>query len=206
MPTTPLRRRAARIAAVTALTAALTPLTGLPSAGAVAPMAPGDNGTVKIHTAPWDGVRRTDYGDAIDEPRVCRFYLDLANFAGVGTVTWNIVPQPAVPSGATLNGTVSIDARTGVGHSEDLTLPDGQYRLTWEFTGATAPNRDKTFTVDCRASMSTPSPAPQGGPAAGGGGIARDQAFTTVAGAAAVGLTAVGGVMWFRLRRRSHGA
>lgn len=204
MPTTPLRRRAARIAAVTALTAALTPLTGLPSAGAVAPMAPGDNGTVKIHTAPWDGVRRTDYGDAIDEPRVCRFYLDLANFETVGTVTWNIVTQPTIPSGATLNGTVTLNR--GIGHSEDLTLPDGQYQLRWEFTGATAPNREKTFTVDCRASMSTPSPAPQGGPAAGGGGIARDQAFTTVAGAAAVGLTAVGGVMWFRLRRRSHGA
>ena len=51
MPTTPLPRRAARIAAVTALTAALTPLTGMPTSGA-APMAPGDNGTLKIHTAP----------------------------------------------------------------------------------------------------------------------------------------------------------
>ncbi|MFC8783742.1 hypothetical protein ACWD6Q_21120 [Streptomyces nigra] len=204
MPTTPLRRRAARIAAVTALTAALTPITGLPSAGAAAPMAPGDNGTLKVHTAPWDGVARTPYGDAIDEPRVCRFYLDAANFETVTAVTWNIVTAPTVPSGATLNGTLNL--RNGIGHTEDLTLPDGQYRLTWEFTGATATNREKTFTVDCRASMSTPSPAPQGGPAAGGGGIARDQAFTTVAGAAAVGLTAVGGVMWYRLRRRTHGA
>ncbi|EGX58379.1 hypothetical protein SZN_18106 [Streptomyces zinciresistens K42] len=205
MPTTLPRRAGVRIAAVTALTAALTPLSGLPTAGA-APMAPGDNGTLKVHTAPWDGVARTPYGDAIDEPRVCRFYLDAANFETVTAVTWNIVTEPAIPSGATLNGTLNLPAGTGAGHTEDLTLPDGRYRLTWNFTGATAPNREKTFTVDCRSSMSTPSPAPQGGPPAGGGGIARGEAFTTVAGAAAVGLTAVGGVMWFRLRRRSHGA
>lgn len=204
MPTTPLPRRAGvRIAAVTALTAALTPLSGLPTAGA-APMAPGDNGTVKIHTAPWDGVARTPYGDAIDEPRVCRFYLDAANFETITAVTWNIRTQPEVPSGATLRGTLNLAG--GIGHTEDLNLPDGQYRLAWSFAGMTGSEREKTFTVDCRSSMSTPSPGPQGGPPAGGGGIARDEAFTTVAGAGAVGLAAVGGVVWFRLRRRSHGA
>ncbi|GHH18507.1 hypothetical protein [Streptomyces lanatus] len=203
MPTTPLPRRVARIVAVTALTAALTPITGMPAAGA-APMAPGDNGTLKIHTAPWDGVARTSYGDAIDEPRVCRFYLDAANFETITAVTWNIRTQPQVPAGATLQGTLNLAG--GIGHTEDLNLPDGQYQLTWTFTGMTGGPREKNFTVDCRASMSTPSPAPQGGPPAGGGGIARGEAFTTVAGAGAVGLVAVGGVMWFRLRRRSHGA
>ncbi|MFJ8113008.1 hypothetical protein [Streptomyces sp. NPDC096132] len=47
---------------------------------------------------------------------------------------------------------------------------------------------------------------PHGGPPAGGGGLARDAAFGPVAGAAAVGVAAVGGVLWFRLRRRTHGA
>lgn len=203
MPTTPLPHRAGlRIAAVTALTAALAPLSGLP-AGA-APMAPGDNGTLKIHTAPWDGVPRTTYGDAIDEPRVCRFYLDAANFETVDAVNWRIETQPPVAGGATLRGTLNLPNDTGIGHTEDLNLPDGQYRLIWSFTGMTGAEREKTFTVDCRASMSTPGP--QGGPPAGGGGIARDEAFTTVAGAGAVGLAAVGGVIWFRLRRRTHGA
>ncbi|WP_340381847.1 hypothetical protein U5640_35400 [Streptomyces sp. SS7] len=47
---------------------------------------------------------------------------------------------------------------------------------------------------------------PHGGPPAGAGGLARDAAFGPVAGAAAVGVAAVGGVIWFRLRRRPHGA
>ncbi|MGW0877602.1 hypothetical protein ACWD3Z_45165 [Streptomyces sp. NPDC002740] len=49
---------------------------------------------------------------------------------------------------------------------------------------------------------------PEGGVHAGGGGLADpSQAFTPLAGAAAVGLVAVGGVAYFRLiRRRAHGA
>ncbi|WP_432195843.1 hypothetical protein [Streptomyces sp. bgisy027] len=199
MPTTSLPRRAGlRIAAVTALTAALTPLTGVPTAGAQ------ENATIKIHTAPWDGVARTPYGDAIDEPRVCRFYLDALNFEQVTTATYRIAAEP--PAGGAAGLTGSITLTNGAGHSADLTLPDGQYRLYWTYPGSTAPEREKSFTVDCRSSMSTPSPGPQGGPPAGGGGIARGEAFTTVAGAGIVGLAAVGGVMWFRLRRRTHGA
>ncbi|MGC9537884.1 hypothetical protein [Streptomyces sp. UG1] len=198
MPTTPLPRRAARIAAVTALTAALTPLTGVPTAGAQ------ENATIKIHTAPFDGVPRTPYGDAIDEPEVCRFYLDATNFETVTSATWNIATEPPVAGGAGLSGTITLSG--GAGHSADLTLPDGQYRLTWTYPGATGPERQKTFTVNCRHAMRTPPPTPQGGPPAGGGGIARGEAFTTVAGAGVVGLAAVGGVLWFRLRRRSHGA
>ncbi|MGW2048150.1 hypothetical protein ACWCPF_23650 [Streptomyces sp. NPDC001858] len=50
--------------------------------------------------------------------------------------------------------------------------------------------------------------APAGGVHAGGGGLADPaRAFTPLAGAAAVGLVAVGGVAYFRLtRRRTHGA
>ncbi|MEU1186585.1 hypothetical protein [Streptomyces sp. NPDC005859] len=49
---------------------------------------------------------------------------------------------------------------------------------------------------------------PEGGVHAGGGGLAdSSQAFTPLAGAAAVGLVAVGGFAYFRLiRRRTHGA
>ncbi|MGV9942144.1 hypothetical protein [Streptomyces sp. NPDC003401] len=50
--------------------------------------------------------------------------------------------------------------------------------------------------------------SPEGGVHAGGGGLVdTSQAFTPLAGAAAVGLAAVGGLAYFRLvRRRAHGA
>lgn len=47
-----------------------------------------------------------------------------------------------------------------------------------------------------------PDAGPNGGPSAGGGGLADPQEFAPVAGAAAVGLVAVGGVAYYRLRRR----
>ncbi|MFF1297727.1 MULTISPECIES: hypothetical protein [unclassified Streptomyces] len=203
MPTTSLARRAgARTAALAALTVALGPLSGTASAGAV-PLAPGDNGTVKIHTAPYDNVKRTPYGDPRDEPKVCKFYIDAANFDPGQEITWNIVTQPPVTNGATLSGELLLP--TGAGHTLDYTLPDGQYKLTWNITGGSGAGKHKVFKVDCVTPPSGPG-GPNGGPPAGGGGIARDQAFAPVAGAAAVGVAAAGGVVWFRLRRRPHGA
>lgn len=217
MPTTSLARRAgARTAALAALTVALGPLSGMSTAGA-APLAPGDNGTVKIHTAPYGTVKRTPYGDPRDEPKVCKFYIDAANFDRGQEVTWSIVTQPPVANGATLSGEISLP--TGAGHTQDYTLPDGQYKLTWNITGGSGAGKHKVFKVDCVTPPGgTGGPGggpggpgggpggPHGGPPAGGGGIARDQAFGPVAGAAAVGVAAVGGVVWFRLRRRPHGA
>jgi hypothetical protein len=203
MPTTSLARRAgARTAALAALTVALGPLSGMASAGAV-PLAPGDNGTVKIHTAPYDNVKRTPYGDPRDEPKVCKFYIDAANFDPGQEITWNIVTQPPVTNGATLSGELLLP--TGAGHTLDYTLPDGQYKLTWNITGGSGAGKHKVFKVDCVTPPGGPG-GPNGGPPAGGGGIARDQAFAPVAGAAAVGVAAAGGVVWFRLRRRPHGA
>ncbi|MEU9917588.1 hypothetical protein [Streptomyces sp. NPDC051001] len=203
MPTMSLARRAgARTAALAALTVALGPLSGMASAGAV-PLAPGDNGTVKIHTAPYDNVKRTPYGDPRDEPKVCKFYIDAANFDPGQEITWNIVTQPPVTNGATLSGELLLP--TGAGHTLDYTLPDGQYKLTWNITGGSGAGKHKVFKVDCVTPPGGPG-GPNGGPPAGGGGIARDQAFAPVAGAAAVGVAAAGGVVWFRLRRRPHGA
>ncbi|MEV0637125.1 hypothetical protein AB0I77_19640 [Streptomyces sp. NPDC050619] len=202
MPTTPLlRRTGAGTAALAALTVAVTPLTGTPTAGAV-PMAPGDNGTVKIHTAPYDGVRRTPYGDPRDEPKVCKFYIDAAQFDTIQVIDWTISTQPPVPGGAERAGALTLVG--GSGHSGDMVLPDGQYKLVWTIRGGNGTGKQKVFKVDCTVK---PSPGvPNGGPPAGGGGLARADAFTPVAGAAAVGLAAVGGMAWFRLRRRPHGA
>ncbi|MFF4273841.1 hypothetical protein [Streptomyces sp. NPDC001536] len=207
MPTTSLARRAgARTAALAALTVALGPLSGMPSAGA-APLAPGDNGTVKIHNGPLGRMDRTPYGDARDEPKVCTFYIDAANFDPGQEITWSIVTQPPVANGARLSGGIVLP--DGDGHTRDYTLPDGQYKLTWNITGGSGAGKHKVFKVDCVTPPGGPGGGPggpNGGPPAGGGGIARDQAFAPVAGAAAVGVAAVGGVVWFRLRRRPHGA
>ncbi|MFE2888188.1 hypothetical protein [Streptomyces sp. NPDC059272] len=197
MPTSFLPRRAA---AWTVLAAAATVAFGAP----VAVAAPGDNGDVKIHEV------GTPFTDERNQPKVCDFYLDAFNFDTVQQVTWSIETQPSIPGGATRSGSITLT--TGTGHTMPIAqLPNGMYKLTWTFAGENGAGKHKVFQVDC------PSPppggatgggtgGPNGGPPAGGGGLARDAALTPLAGAAAVGLTAVGGTVWFRLRRRPHGA
>ncbi|MFJ3420195.1 hypothetical protein ACIPN8_28050 [Streptomyces sp. NPDC086082] len=197
MPTSFLPRRAA---AWTVLAAAATVAFGAP----VAVAAPGDNGDVKIHEV------GTPFTDERNQPKVCDFYLDAFNFDTVQQVTWSIETQPSIPGGATRSGSITLT--TGTGHTMPIAqLPNGMYKLTWTFVGENGAGKHKVFQIDC------PSPppggatgggtgGPNGGPPAGGGGLARDAALTPLAGAAAVGLTAVGGTVWFRLRRRPHGA
>jgi hypothetical protein len=199
-----------RAAACSALALAGTVLLGAP-----ADAAPGDNGTVKIHTGGPVGVR-TPKGDPRDEPKVCKFYIDAFNFDTVQYIDWTIATQPPVVGGAHLAGSVMLVG--GAGYTKDMVLPDGQYKLVWKIRGGNGAGKQKVFKVDCRT---TPSPTPSatysrrpggahggphGGPPAGGGGLAREASITPVAGAAAVGLAAVSGAVWFRLRRRPHGA
>ncbi|WP_424858369.1 hypothetical protein [Streptomyces sp. SAI-170] len=207
MPTTCLPRRArTRTAALAALT-----LAGSGLAGAIPAVAqPGDNGDVKIHAV------GTPFTDQRNEPNVCDFYLAAFNFDPGERVTWTIKTQPPIPGGAQLpnavypDNTITIDAN-GMAQSIPLGLPNGQYKLTWRTNQGNGAGKFKVFKVSCPVSKPTAPPTgpgvpPHGGPPAGGGGLARDAAFAPVAGAATVGLAAVGGVMWFRLRRRPHGA
>lgn len=211
MHATPRPRRAgARTAALAALAVAGSVLTAAPAAVAV-PMAPGDNGTVKIHSA----NPRTPVGDPRDEPKVCSFYIDARGFDDLPegqNITWTIETQPLDPNGATLSGELTLNP-DGTGHTEDINLPDDQYKLVWNIEGGSGAGKQKVFRVDCVVTPSptpttkppTTPPPPHGGPPAGGGGLARDAAVGPVAGAVAVGLAAAGGAVWFRLRRRSHG-
>jgi len=201
MTTTPLSRRAA---AVAALTLAGITLVGTPASAA-------NNGDVKIHEegAPAD--------EQANDPHVCHFYLDAFNFDQNERVTWTIVGQPPTPNAGTATGAVTTDTN-GAAHTNLIPLANGHYKLTWSTAdGDGGDSKHKTFWVDCAPTTppstppaSTPPPGgpggPNGGPPAGGGGLARDAAISPVAGAAAVGLAAVGGVVWFRLRRRPHGA
>ncbi|WP_225838346.1 hypothetical protein [Streptomyces sp. NK08204] len=190
MPTPSLLRRAA---ACSALALAGTVFPGAPAAAAP----PGAHGDIKIH------VVGTAVAAQRNQPKVCRFHLDAVDFGANQKITWTIAPQPAQPGGATLYGTLALPH--GVGAGSDLLLPGGQYRLTWNVVGVPGAGKLKVFHVDCPNDPGG-GHGPNGGPPAGGGGLARSEAFSPVVGAGAVGLAAVGGTVWFRLRRRPHGA
>lgn len=185
--------RPRRAAALTAITAGAALLLAAPSAVA----APGDNGDVKVHMA---GTQSSAH---LNQPKVCLFYLDAFNFDVAEGITWTIEPQSAqAGTTATLSGVVTL--ANGAGVTNNLMLPAGHYKLTWKIVDGNGAGKHKVFKVDCK---NRPGPGgPNGGPPAGGGGLAREDAFTPVAGAAAVGLVAVGAATWFRLRRRTHGA
>ncbi|MEV4230014.1 hypothetical protein AB0J81_23520 [Streptomyces bobili] len=191
MPTSSRPRGSATL---TALAAGGALLLGAPNAAAV-----GENGDVKVHTV------GTAVRAQANQPKICKFYLDAFNFDTAPGINWTITPQSAqAGTSATLSGVVTL--ANGAGVTENLMLPAGQYRLAWTVVGGGISTASpKVFELDCPNRPHHPS-GPHGGPPAGGGGLARDAAFTPVAGAAAVGLAAVGGVAWFRLRRRSHGA
>ncbi|MFD9794717.1 hypothetical protein ACFWXK_27655 [Streptomyces sp. NPDC059070] len=214
-PPRPAVRRPAATALALGLAGAV--LAGAPAAHA----APGDNGDVKIHNL------GTPFTDQRDEPKVCGFYLDGFNFDANQNVTWSIQTQPLRAGGATLNGAIALPA--GTGHTLPLTLPNGQYKLTWKITGGNGAGKMKVFKVDCLPITSPPgtttgggsagatggatggSGGPNGGPNAGGGGLAGTDSLTDgvspAAGIAALGLVGVSGVLFVRrLRRRPHGA
>ncbi|POX54315.1 LPXTG cell wall anchor domain-containing protein [Streptomyces sp. Ru72] len=125
----------------------------------------GDNGDVKIHKS------ATDEYDQRNEPHVCSFYLDAFNFDGLQQVSWHIeVWAPTgKPKGKTVKtGHVTLDAR-GHGRTADMTLPDGHYKLFWNFDGENGEVKPKVFWTDCSKEQgggSTPSGSPSGSPSA----------------------------------------
>ncbi|MFB7248109.1 hypothetical protein ACFCYX_37305 [Streptomyces populi] len=239
----PVSRRGAGTLAALAVTGAV--FLGAPAAVA----APGDNGDVKVHDA------NTPFENQRDDPRVCRFYLDGFGFDAGQQISWFIARQPGAAGTPALAGTLSASA-TGRAGTRIFTLPDGQYKLTWNFLGENGAGKSKVFRVDCPVSAPTSTPTGNGGPSgtpgrqsgpgerpsgtpsgtpgqqsgpgggpggqqgdpggwpggpngaapAGGGGLARAQDFSPVAGAAAAGLVVAGGVVFLRLRRRDNGA
>ncbi|EFL32695.1 conserved hypothetical protein [Streptomyces viridochromogenes DSM 40736] len=127
---------------------------------------PGDNGTVKIHDASTgEELRR-------NEPHVCTFYLDAFGFDGGQRVEWHIdaVP-PSENRGETVgSGSLTLDGE-GHGRSEDLSLPDGHYKLFWNFDGEKGAAKHKVFWTDCEDGQepggSTPSGSASSSPSSG---------------------------------------
>ncbi|MEU0387466.1 LPXTG cell wall anchor domain-containing protein [Streptomyces chartreusis] len=127
---------------------------------------PGDNGTVKIHDASTDEELRRN------EPHVCSFYLDAFGFDGGQEVDWHIdaIP-PSENKGETVkSGALTLDAE-GHGRTEDLSLPDGHYKLFWNFDGEKGAAKHKVFWTDCEDGQepggSTPSGAASPSPSTG---------------------------------------
>ncbi|MEU3747610.1 MULTISPECIES: hypothetical protein [Streptomyces] len=214
-------RTARSLAATAAAALALgsLALAGAPSAFA----APGDNGDVKIHKV------GTPVDDPRNEPKVCKFYLAAFNFDTLQEVDWEITPQPPKADDPNLNGHITLT--TGTGHTGELSLPNGMYKLVWTFEGEQGAGKQKVFQVDCDVITNpTPTPTPthtNGGPGghgkpphhkpphgpvgAGGGGsapiAAEDSSAFGIGAAVAAGLAGTAGLVLIRRsRRRDNGA
>ncbi|MET9876848.1 hypothetical protein ABZZ36_19780 [Actinacidiphila glaucinigra] len=112
---------------------------------ALAHNAPGDNGNVKIHDA------KTGEELHRNEPHVCTFYLDGFRFDGAQKADWTIErwsPTDGDKGETVKSGSLTLD---GSGHerTEDLALPDGHYKLFWNFDEEHGRAKHKVFWVDC---------------------------------------------------------
>jgi hypothetical protein len=121
----------------------------------------GDNGTVKVHRS------TTSADDPRNEPHVCGFYLVGFHFDAAQQVSWRIVSWP--PTGnrtEVLHGALTLGG-DGHGRTNDLALPNGHYKLYWNFNGENGKAKQKVFWVKCASGEPTPAPtgtAPTGTP------------------------------------------
>jgi len=144
-----------------ALTAAGLALAfGAPSAGAQAiagsashgKTPPGDNGDVKIHRS------TTAVTDQRNQPHVCLFYLDAFNFDPNQSVSWKIESWPPTGNRTVVDqGTITLDS-AGNGFTSNESLPNGHFKLFWNFGGEHGFAKQKVFWVSCPAPSPTPTP------------------------------------------------
>jgi hypothetical protein len=131
----------------------------------------GDNGTVKIHRS------TTPVADRRNQPHVCSFYLDAFGFDSAQSVSWQIKSWP--PTGdrtVAASGALSLGSN-GAGHTADMGLPDGHYKLLWNFQGEKGFAKQKVFWVACGGQTPPPThhpkPRPSHGPKPSPSGSAR---------------------------------
>ncbi|MFG2329397.1 LPXTG cell wall anchor domain-containing protein [Streptomyces sp. NPDC048604] len=128
-----------------AVVAALSATVLLAPTAAATPKPKGDNGTVKIHDSKTGEELRKN------EPKVCEFYLDAFGFDAGQKVAWHIEAwaNNDQDKGTTVkDGTIVLDA-DGHERTEDMTLPNGQYKLFWNFEGENGRAKHKVFKTDC---------------------------------------------------------
>jgi hypothetical protein len=112
----------------------------------------GDNGTVKIHSS------TTPVTDPRNEPHVCVFYLDAFGFDPGQSVSWQIKSWPPTGDRSVVASGVQVLDSNGGGHTGDMTLPNGHYKLFWNFAGEHGFAKQKVFWVACAAPTTTPTP------------------------------------------------
>jgi LPXTG-motif cell wall-anchored protein len=132
-----------RVLPAVGATAVAVAATALFAPLAAANNAPGDNGTIKIHDA------KTGEELVRNEPHVCTFYLDAFYFDGSQAASYKIVGIPPTGSKNDITqGSITLDAQ-GHGRTADMTLPDGHYKLEWNFDGEHGAAKHKVFWTDC---------------------------------------------------------
>jgi hypothetical protein len=128
--------------------------TGHSKAGNAPAARNGDNGTVKIHKS------TTSVTDPRNEPHVCVFYLDAFGFDPAQSVTWQIQSWPPTGDRSVVDqGALALDSN-GDGRTSDQTLPNGHYKLFWNFAGEHGAAKHKVFWVSCPAATSPPTTPP----------------------------------------------
>lgn len=145
--TEPLRKSAR--AAVGALLAAGAMFAALgtavhPAAADTPGDPPGDNGTVKV-VDPED----PSTGNA-NEPHVCTFKFVGSGFDKAQEVSWEVDEwAPGGDKGTqVLSGELTI-GDDGSGETQVYELPDGHYKLFWNFEGEHGKAKQKVFWVEC---------------------------------------------------------
>ena len=115
---------------------------------------PGDNGTVKIHRS------GTPVTDPSNQPHVCSFYLDAFGFDATQSVSWQIKSWPPTGNGSVVSaGALALDS-SGDGHTGDMTLSNGHYKLFWNFQGENGAAKHKVFWVSCGTPITPPTSTP----------------------------------------------
>jgi len=120
----------------------------------------GDNGTVKIHNS------TTPITDRRNEPHVCVFYLDAFGFDPSQSVSWQIKSWPPTGDRTVVSSGALVLDSSGNGHTGDMTLQNGHYKLFWNFAGEHGFAKQKVFWVSCAAATPTPTPTPSVSPTA----------------------------------------
>ncbi|GAA0671378.1 hypothetical protein GCM10010193_24550 [Kitasatospora atroaurantiaca] len=183
-------RRGTMLACTLGASAAVLAIGLAPAAQA----APGDNGDVKVHDS------RTAVDRQQDDPKVCKFYLDAFNFDAGQKVTYTVDQQPPTGTAQVLAGQLTLPE--GTGHTPDLSLPDGHYKVTWTFEGEQGSAKHKVFKVECATTSPTPPGGPIGGVGTGGGGSVHGPDTAEIAAGSAV-LAVAAGLGIRAVRRRS---
>jgi hypothetical protein len=120
----------------------------------------GDNGDVKIHNS------TTAVTDQRNEPHVCVFYLDGFNFDSAQSVSWQIESWPPTGNRSVVASGALVLGSDGNGHTADMSLQNGHYKLFWNFVGENGFAKQKVFWVRCPAQSPGPGHMPPSIPSA----------------------------------------